>query len=221
MKVLTVGYSYEYNNKTNIWLYTIDTLDGYCSNIHFISEIIKVKSQVIAIEGRLQEAESAITTANDETSELKARMGIAEAAITSANEATSDIKDRLDTVETVISTTNEETSDIKDRLDNTESAITVTNQETSDIKDRLDTIETLLNTLNSRSTNLGVTLQTICNRIDLLYDLVEDPYKKYQCCFNPDNQVMFCGSQLAIDLGAVEITQGTPGQCLATDGACQ
>ena len=94
-------------------------------------------------------------------------------------------------------------------------------QENSDMKERLDIIETELETLNSRSTNVGVSLQTICDRMDLLYDLVEDPFKKYHCCFNPDNQLMICGSQLAIDLGAIDISQDNPGQCLATDGACQ
>ena len=69
--------------------------------------------------------------------------------------------------------------------------------------------------------NLDVTLGTICDRIDFLYDSVEDNNSKYQCCFNKENQLMICASQNAINIGAVQITPGTAGQCLATDLACQ
>ena len=89
-----------------------------------------------------------------------------------------------------------------------------------DLETRLTSAEASITTLNTKSKNLDVTLLTICNRIDFLSDAENDPTKQYHCCFNPDLQKMICGSQFGIDLGAVEITPGEAGQCMATDAAC-
>ena len=92
--------------------------------------------------------------------------------------------------------------------------------EITEIEERLASAESSITSLNTKSENLDVTLLTICNRIDFLSNDEEDLTKQYHCCFNPDLQKMICGDRLAINIGAVEITPGTAGQCLATDNAC-
>ena len=133
--------------------------------------------------------------------------------------------EKLDALEASVATLLSSSSVDDDRITDTEDTNEELTLDIIEIEERLTSAESSITTLNSKSENLDVTLLTICNRIDYLSDAVEDPYDKYHCCYNADLQKMICshlksGSALAIDLGAVQITQGDAGQCLATDTAC-
>lgn len=119
-------------------------------------------------------------------------------------------------VASIITTSSEE----DERITETEEISEELNSDLVDLEERLTSAEASITTLNTKSENLDVTLLTICNRIDFLSDAEVDPTQQYHCCFNPDLQKMICGSQFAIELGAVEITPGEAGQCMATDAAC-
>ena len=128
--------------------------------------------------------------------------------------------EKLDALEASVATLSSSSSVDDDRITESEDTNEELTLDIIEIEERLTSAESSITTLNSKSENLDVTLLTICNRIDYLSYAVEDPYDKYHCCYNPDLQKMICGSALAIDLGAVQITQGDAGQCLATDTAC-